>query len=88
MRVGPTRQVTCRNGTSPPKQPVRRLAGLATFQCRSPGHMTLCSDSGTVARLALQLQCTLEVSPSRHSLVASSPRGPSDDEGGLDPALC
>jgi hypothetical protein len=41
-----------------------------------------------VMTLALQLQGALAVSPSGHGLMASSPRGPSDDEGGLDPALC
>jgi hypothetical protein len=41
----------------------------------------------TADALALQLQSAFEVSPSRHGLMASSPDGPSDDEGGLDPVL-
>ena len=37
--------------------------------------------------LALQLQGSLEVSLLRHSLMASPPDGPRDDERRLDPAL-
>ena len=46
-------------------------------------------DGGALAErcLALQLQGTFEVGLLRHGLMAASPDGPRNDEGGLDPAL-
>jgi hypothetical protein len=38
--------------------------------------------------LALQLQVVHEVGSVRDGLMASSPDGPGNNKGGIDPALC
>jgi hypothetical protein len=49
--------------------------------------LALPPQGGDDLAVALQLQGSLEVSLLRHSLMASPPDGPRDDERRLDPAL-